>query len=203
MSVERLLDIASPPLVGGAVSAQADRSLGQDHFDLLAERNGFYAFESALLVRPVGGQLDVLAWNDESGWRAAYGELAQGLFFFAEDVFGGQFAVASHRIVTFDPETGETEDLAGSIEEWAQKLLDDYSYVTGYPVARNWQQTHGALTPGERLLPRTPFVANGEFTIENMSVVADQQRMQFGAQLAHHTATMTDGDTFALPYALP
>ena len=35
--------------------------------------------------------------------------LADGLFFFAEDVFGGQFAIRGEQVVTFDPETGEIE----------------------------------------------------------------------------------------------
>ena len=104
-SVQKLLSIASGPLESGTIEGEAGSRLAQEHVNLLAERNGFLAFESALLVRPVGGPRDVWDWNSAQGWRAGYGDLADGLFFFAEDVFGGQFAIVHDEIVTFDPET--------------------------------------------------------------------------------------------------
>ena len=90
--VDKLLSVASQPLAPGTVEGDAESALAQQHIDLLSRRNGFLAFESALLVRPIGGPLDVFDWNREDGWRRGYGESAEGLFFFAEDLFGGQFA---------------------------------------------------------------------------------------------------------------
>jgi len=105
--------------------------------ELLAARNGFFAFTSALHVRPRGDVPgDVVDWNRADGWRNAYGELADGLFFFAEDVFGNQFASdPDGRVVAFDAETAGREPLAASVSEWAKVLLDDWRYLTGYPLA--------------------------------------------------------------------
>lgn len=37
-------------------------------------------------------------------------------FFFAEDVFGGQFCIKDSKVYTFDPETGSLGYLADDIE---------------------------------------------------------------------------------------
>ena len=41
--------------------------------------------------------------------------MANGALFFAEDVFGGQFCLRSDGVYTFDPETGDFDKLASSI----------------------------------------------------------------------------------------
>ena len=107
-----------------------------DLSELLAHCNGFYAFEGALHLLPSGadeGHMTLEAWNDPGGWRADYGQLADGLFFFAEDALGGQFALRNGSVYTFDPETGRTEQLASGLEDWPDQLLDDYEVMTAYP----------------------------------------------------------------------
>jgi hypothetical protein len=84
---------------------------------LLALKNGFYAFEGALHVLgepggPAGRGL--VEWNSQRLWRGAYEGMADGAVFFAEDVFGVQFALRDEAVQTFDPETGAT-DRAGSV----------------------------------------------------------------------------------------
>ncbi|WP_068685569.1 hypothetical protein [Variovorax sp. WDL1] len=54
------------------------------------------------------------------------GRRSDGFIFFAEDIFGVQFAIKDDVVVSFDPESGEAEEIAGSIEEWANKLLLKY-----------------------------------------------------------------------------
>lgn len=202
-AVDTLLEISSDALHSGTVQGEAENPLAQQHLELLAQRNGFFAFESALLVRPIGGPLDVLAWNSPQGWRSEYGDSTSGLFFFAEDIFGGQFAVDSDRVVTFDPETGEREFIASSIETWSRAILDDFDYLTGHTVAHEWQLNHSSIPSGMRLLPRVPLVADGEFTADNMALISDEQRMRCGAKLAATISQMDDGSSFRLPYSIP
>ena len=62
--------------------------------------------QSALHVLPageafVGASLE--SWNAPDGWRASYGSMAAGLFFFAEDVFGGQFAIRGEQVSRSTP----------------------------------------------------------------------------------------------------
>jgi hypothetical protein len=115
-------------------------------------------------------------WKGEDGGRTAYGELAEGLFFFAEDVFGNQFALdGDGRVVAFDAETAALDPLAESVTDWVTVLLDDWRCLTGYPVAHDWQDANRPLKRGERLFPRKPFVIGGEYTLENLTAAIDHQ----------------------------
>jgi hypothetical protein len=121
-----LVDIASAPLIltpprAGVTFEGAAISRLQELLALLSQRNGFYAFESALHVFPLGsraGVIDLETWNTQTLWRFEFGDLADGLLFFAEDIFGMQFAIRGDRIYSFDPETAEVEFLADSISQW-------------------------------------------------------------------------------------
>lgn len=139
---------------------------------LLSVLNGFFAFESALHVLPASpapsGVMTVQLWNDADLWRSGYGSMADGLFFFAEDVFGVQFALASNGVVTFDPETGDVAEVASTLEGWADQLLQGYEMLTGFSSAHAWQQRYGQLAVSTRLLPKRPFVLGGDFTIDNL-----------------------------------
>ena len=110
--------------------------------------------------------------------------MANGLFFFAEDAFGGQFAIRGDQVVTFDPETGEVEAYASSIEDWADQLQADYEVMTGQPLAEQWQTANGGLSPGDRLVPRVPFVLGGEFEVANVYAMDAVLGMQVRGDLA-------------------
>jgi hypothetical protein len=133
----KLVSVASPAL--GALGVVPDAAfVGEGVAELLRLRNGFYAFESALHVFPsgwAGDELSVEEWNSLTLWRDAYSGMADGLMFFAEDVFGTQFAVRGDEVVSFDPETAAVDPLAESIEGWASLVLDDYKVLTGYRLA--------------------------------------------------------------------
>lgn len=193
----RLLSIASDAL-GDAVRpslGRAARVLGLDA--LIEARNGFYAFESALHVLPseVSAMRTIERWNAPDGWRSGYGSMADGLLFFAEDAFGGQFALWDERICTFDPETGDVDVLASSVEDWADQLLDDYRVLTGYPVAHEWQLQNGLLQPGMRLVPKVPFVIGGDYTVDNLSALDAEEGMRVRAEFAMQIRDLPDGTT--------
>lgn len=167
---------------------------------LLASRNGFFAFASALHVRPSGDVPgNVVEWNREDGWRKAYGELVEGLFFFAEDAFGNQFALdGDGRVVAFDAETAALDPLAESVTDWVRVLLDDWRDLTGYAVAHDWQDANRPLERGERLVPRKPFVIGGEYTLENLTAAVDHQAMAYRGQIAAQIAHLPEGTEIVL-----
>ena len=71
-------------------------SLGNELAKFLRLKNGFYAFESALLVRPLFSYDAVFGlkeWNDPALWIDQYSVDLKGFLFFAEDLFGCQFAL--------------------------------------------------------------------------------------------------------------
>jgi hypothetical protein len=197
-SLESLVSLASGALAEREPSGALLEPLGPRGLDLLhllERRNGFYAFESALHVFGGGDAVGrgLGEWNGEQLWGHAYGPLAEGYFFFAEDVFGGQFAIRGEGIVQFDPETGDATGLAATLEDWAQAILDDYEVLTGHPLAHEWQVANGPIPPGSRLVPAIPFVLGGVFEIENLVLLDAAQGMRLRGELAQQLHDVPDG----------
>lgn len=168
---------------------------------LLGEKNGFYAFEGALHVFSDLGttqEKGVLEWNSDGLWRSAYDGLAGEAVFFAEDVFGVQFCVLDGSIATFDPETGAFETIAKDMEAWAAQILSDASLWTGYGLAHEWQMRHGPLPPGERLVPKIPFVLGGEYDVANLHALDATKAMLFRASIAVQIRDLPDGAAIKL-----
>src|SRR5882672_10396448 len=198
-NLDRLLSIASSPLrpsipeMPQSLTARNDRT--SELYAMLSKINGFFAFESALHVFPLGfGEgLDLESWNSWSLWRSEYEGLPADLFFFAEDGFGHQFAIHRSSLVLFDPETGTTIDFAPTLEIWAERILDDYELLTGYPLIHGWQQKHGPILADHRLSPRIPFVLGGEYSLANLYLSNSVALMRFGASLAQQIRNLPDG----------
>lgn len=157
---------------------------------LLCERNGFYAFEGALHVFPAVSSLQSVGlddWNHPSLWRSTFPDLSSTWVCFAQDIFGVQFCVDEHGIATLDPETGDIERICESMEEWAETIVSDSALWTGYPLAHEWQQQHGALPRDMRLAPIIPFILGGRFEVNNLhlldSVTCQRMRGTIAAQL--------------------
>ena len=193
----RLLAAATDALTDALPMGLSGGRLLSELAEMLRARNGFYAFESALHVfasgdqRAAGDSLE--AWNAPTTWRAGYDGLADGFVFFAEDVFGSQFAIRNERVYVFDPETGSAEPMASSVEDWADQLLSDYEVLTGFPLAHRWQQANGPIPAGQRLVPKIPFVLGGDFEISNVYLVDAREGMRLRSELAVQIRDLPDG----------
>jgi hypothetical protein len=198
--IQKLLSISSEPLAAkpqGESKLLETYALGPELFRLLSEKNGFYAFESALHVFPLTSDpvagIGLEEWNSQSLWRSAYEGLADGLLFFAEDIFQDQFCLSRDEIARFRAETGETTFMADSIESWASLILSDYKRETAWPLASKWQSENGVLAPGKRLMPKTPFFLGGAYSLGNLWVGDPVEGMRFKADLATQTRNVQDG----------
>jgi hypothetical protein len=196
----RLISLASPPLSAdrpGALPPSAS-SLRAELACLLAQRNGFVAFEGSLRVFPDGSTTagcDLTSWNAPSLWRTHYDGLADGLTCFAEDIFGMQFALdeTAEEIVVFDAETGARDPLAGSLEGWARAVLDEPAVLTGHPLAHEWQTQRGPLPLTHRLVPIVPFVLGGEFITANLYPLEASSGMRLRGDLAVQIRDLPEG----------
>lgn len=189
----RLIEIASEAFCSGDHS---QAHIPEKIRPLLRARNGFFAFESALRVFPSGGSAlsySIEQWNSHSLWRDRYGNLTDGLFFFAEDIFGGQFCLKDDLVFTFDPETAETKKFADSLEAWAECVLDDYDFVTGYSLGHEWQQRFGGLQARDRLFPKVPFVFGGQFEVTNLEAIDGARGMCDRGPIALQLNGVPDG----------
>ena len=176
-------------------SSFGEKPLEQELFQLLMCKNGFYAFESALHVFPSGAcrGISLEQWNSSALWRNEYDGLADELLFFAEDIFGGQFCIKHDGVYLFDPETGKCEKIAPDLEGWADSVLTDYDYLTGYPIAHRWQEKHGIIPPDHRLVPKIPFVAGGQFELSNLRLAEAVEGMKWRGNLARQIKDLPDG----------
>ena len=189
-SVRKLLEISSPPSAPDGFVPEGQTRILRELSEMLIEKNGFYAFESALFVRSYDG---IQAWNERGLWRESYSGLADGIVFFAEDIFGGQFGIRGEQVVSFDPETADVEVLSSSLEDWAKEILNEYPVLTGYPLAEEWQEEHGRLSPGMRLVPKLPFVAGGDFSVRNLYELNDVAGMRLRGDIARQIHDAPEG----------
>ena len=200
-SLIKLLEIASAPLNLRVPELSNDSrllagGLVDELMSILREKNGFNALESALHFFPAQSSLlsvGINEWNDYSGWRGEYEDLAKGCLFFCEDVFGGQFCIESDRVWSFDPETGDRKLLGSTLNEWADVVLKDYEVLTGQPLAHVWQRKNGPLPEGGRLVPRIPFVLGGEFAVDNLVLMDAEKAMRMRGNLARQIHNLPDG----------
>jgi len=139
--------------------------------------------------------MDLKRWNEATLWKDAYGDLAEGCWLFAEDMFGGQFCIKGGLVHIFDPETGSLEPLANTLGDWAAKILSEHDVLCGTHLAQRWQEKHGALPPGKRLAPTIPFFTGGEFDLTNLYVADSVEAMRFRGHLATQIRDLPDGAT--------
>ena len=97
---------------------------------------------------------------------------------FAQDLFVGQFGITTNGIIRLDTETGRVSRHSADFDDWADRILKDYDYETGWSVGKGWQEHNGPLPTGWRLLGRVPFVLGGEFVVDNMVPMAAREAME-------------------------
>ncbi len=118
LAIDKLLSISSGPIrdpVAGASFLDRWGSLGRELAELLRRKNGVYAFESALQVRPLQSEvppLGLVEWNAPELWKGEYIDDLDSVLFFAEDIFGCQFCIRGDQICSFDPETAFFEPMS-------------------------------------------------------------------------------------------
>ena len=189
-NIGKLIAISSNSLLPTSISADGPTR------ELLEIKNGFYAFESALHVFPTGISADIITletWNQHNCWKSNYSIGVDDLLCFAEDVFGCQYAMRGNEIAKFDPETGYCNHHSKTLQEWAGMILDDYEYETGYPLIHEWQISHGPIAVGHRLVPKVPFVLQGEFNVANLRPMVARDSMIYRSKLAEKLRNLPDG----------
>lgn len=203
-ALERILEISS----GAIVSQKPDKlqitsyfkkwhSRGSELEQLISTRNGFWTYESSLLVRPFSNSkppLGIIEWNDENLWKSDFDWDLNHILCFAEDLFGCQFCIVEEKVCLFDPETGQLENFANSLQDWAMAIIGDFEFRTGYPLAHAWQIKNSILIPGSRLLPKIPFALGGKYDLENLYASKDVDGMIFRANIANQIRNISDGE---------
>lgn len=169
--------------------------------ELLSWHGGFYAYNHGLHVfegclTPKFHSLE--AWNAPEAWIAEYKGLADGLFFFAEDTFGDQFAWDGEKVVRFLAETGEKEEFADDIDDWLHRIVANPEEELGLQTVEEWRAIHGSVLEGVHLFPRTPLVTGGSLDPLEIVMVDPFENMMFKGNLATQIADVPDGGQIEL-----
>ena len=203
-SFEALLGIASGALGPGFAGALPDlggQARAIELTRLLTARDGFLAFDDALAVFPVRApsrRVDLERLNN-GDWTAGYWHRCEGLFFFAADALGDLFALADDKVVRFVTETGVTEPMADTLEEWAARVQTDPAGEAGWPFARAFADGDGPLQEGWRLTGKRPFVLDGAFDLSNLQQRPLLEILDYRANLATRLHESPPGAILHMP----
>jgi hypothetical protein len=203
-AISKLLSISSAPIVLSQAEAEPLGSLltglgrtAEQLVSLLGVKNGFVAFENALVVFPrCGGKLipGLKQWNSLTGWRRYYLSVApESIVFFAEDAFANQFGLDRAGVARLDPESGALTRHSASVEHWAAKVLENYDFETGWSVAKKWQVANGPLGLSKKLIGKTPFILGGDYVPENLMAVERSAAMEALGRLFNQIKSAPEG----------
>lgn len=208
MAIKKIIEISSEALSNDSPDRGAfeglngiSKELAINLFELLSIKNGFVAFESALQVFPTKkakGVPGLFDWNAPEGWRIHYDTIQQPVLFFSQDLFACQFGISSSGIIHFNPESGKISKHSISLKEWAQKILTDYDFETGWSIGKKWQEINGVLLNEFRLLGKVPFVMGGNYDVSNMKAVKLNEAMDKLGKLYQQIKNIPDGTSIKI-----
>jgi hypothetical protein len=200
-SIDKLIQIGSEPF---SLSPPKDlgsfgipKKLKNDLFRVLRKKNGFFAFESSLLLLPseTSGRIPGIDdWNSTQRWLRYYSHVGTHVLFFAMDLFACQFGLSPRGVIRLNPESGQVEVHSSSLAEWADKILADYDYESGWSLGKKWQEQNGPIAPGFRLLGKKPFVLGGGFQTQNLITVEMFDAMEKLGKLFGQIKDIPDGE---------
>lgn len=167
------------------------------HRALLKRRNGGYFWGGALHI--FGACADpethsLARWNSDDLWRQNFGDATAGLFFFAEDAFGDQFALDSTgKVFVFRAEQGLVEELADDFEQWLLMAVHTPDELLGRGAFSRWASANGRLPYGHQLQAFPPFLfAESDDDVE-LDAVPALENMEFHAAIAQQLASIPEG----------
>jgi hypothetical protein len=162
--------------------------------------DGFFSYDRSLLVRPICREAEpegAVQWNGHDFWTV-YFDSSEKFFVFAEDSFGDPFCFMGNNIVKINMETGECMIIADTVEEWASLILYDPNLYLNTAIMMEWVKEFGSVPAGFRLAPKIPFILGGEYCLDNIALLAENDLAVFRSQLASQIKNLPDGANIEL-----
>jgi hypothetical protein len=172
-----------------------DTELGRDVRGLVNLNDGLSIFQRSIIVFPksvVGEICSVAQWNSAECWRHRY-MIDTETIFFAEDVFSNQFCTDGTSIFQFDPESGNFDTMASTLEEWARKLCEDSEFYSGSSILQQWEEAVGPLSSKNRLVAKQPFIMGGSYSLSNLMSMDRFSAMDYHGELYQKIKDLPDG----------
>jgi len=149
----------------------------------MAKFNGGMFFEDALMFYPeTGSKYSLIDLNLYLMEKFSF--LTKETMFFAQDIFGNQFCFKNNQIFLFFIESGELEYVANKFNEFLEILEEEYDYLTGVAVKKEWEDSHVQLKFGERLCPKKPFILGGGYELDNFYNIETYNNLDYNSNIA-------------------
>ncbi|HEY3322884.1 MAG TPA: SMI1/KNR4 family protein [Planctomycetota bacterium] len=176
--------------------------LPSEYFEILKVSNGFCLFSSAFRffgLSSFDGIPSIMEWN-RSDWINEYGHLARGLTFFAEDLFGDQYAFKSTLaggvdLVKFWCEGGRADVLcASSLLHWlTHTVLEEKPDLFDHRLAREATLTGLRPSTREHLSFVLPLICGGAYEVSNLEVLNGSDHLSILGQISLRNLNLPDG----------
>ena len=115
------------------------------------------------------------------------------LIFFAEDVFGNQFAFDNEKVVYFNAETGRATTFANSFVEWLSVILEDPVDTLQLMLFKAWTDMGEHLKPSEHLCPVYPFITKSDPPLKELYRIDSVEDMSYKGNFAYQIKDLPDG----------
>lgn len=174
------------PACARATLEAAGRS-ADAHARFLQRWNGCYALGGALHVfgaRPDPPNQSLDLWNRLDGWRQSFGLIAEGLWFFAENAFGDQFAYREGKVVRLKAAESRVEPVAASFAEWLEATLLDPQRWLALELFEACVARLGPLPPGGHFGPPPTHPAGAPLRAAVMEVLPARDNLELRAASA-------------------
>jgi hypothetical protein len=155
---------------------------------LLAESNGFVAYDGGLHVRgaclgPVWHSLRA-AWHGERAFHRHYSSIQGSDVPFAQDAVGDQWLLRDGAVIQLMTETGEIEQLGVDLPNFLAGAVRDPIDVLGLHPLMQFTNEGGRLEPGQLLSVYPPFCTEQASDGVSLRAVPADERLSFLADLA-------------------
>ena len=169
------------------------------YFEWMLERNGGYYFNSSLHFYGFCTQPNyhnIITINQHL--TNTYQQLSNGLFAFAEDIFGNQFCFEADQVVFFNLETAEREVIAQNFDGFLIDFRKDIEYYSGIDLLSGWLLSGNTFPYGNRLCAKIPFVIDGKYEVDNLYLIDAFKNIAYNASLAHQIYNLPDGTSIQI-----
>lgn len=143
---------------------------------------------------------DLKTWNSMGLWKKEYGELVEGYYFFAEDIFGNQFGQKigsqSNEIFMFWVDDGRIKAFANDFLEFIEFTIFDFDIFAKMRklCVEFLLSSPRAFTPFHHLSYRKPILLGGDSgDTNNLEIIDSIANLKFLGQLVTQTRALPKG----------
>lgn len=172
----------------------------QEYLDFLRKVNGGSILNNAMNFYGIlPNILELEIFYNNFLFNKYYSDLFPGVFVFAEDIFGNQFAFLKDGSVVFlNIETTEVMETFQNFKHFLSAISDDIDYYSGFSIAEKWEKSHVKIQLEQRVSPIKPFIIGGGYEVKNLHLLNKEKLFDYTSFIARQIKDLPDGTDITL-----